>query len=116
MQTIKLIPLILGQYFLGLGIVYIGSCVKNTLEIIFGLLIFALGLIGSLMPLVYTPHNMCAFAERLGNEAFLIYSDECTGYLLLKALPVLLGLFSWAYIIIRLFLIKRKGTTPIRFI
>ena len=113
-RPIKLVPLIIGHLFLGFGIVYIGARVKNKLEIIFGVLLFLIIILGPLSALLLSPSvGECILAERMGNDFYRFYSGQCSGYLFSKVLPGLVGLLAWGYIIIRLIWIKTKGTTQI---
>ena len=86
-RKVKLIPLVFGHLFLGLGIFYIGYMVKNKLEMLSGLLVLVLFVVA------------------------VVSVDPATGQLLIL-FPVF-GALTWAYIIIRLIMISNKGSPEI---
>ena len=115
MPKIKMLPLVLGHLFFGLGIFYIGYAVKNKVEMLIGILVPAIALVLLFFPqIIFDMSNagMCSVAEEL-NDSFFLYSDECTAYLLAKAAMPLLGILSWVYIIIRLIWIGKKKSVEI---
>ena len=92
MPKIKLVPLIIGHLFFGVGIFYIGYVIKNKIEMLLGLLV----------PVVVVLINFFPTA--------LPYSLELTAF------GVVLYILSWVYILIRLLSIKKNKICEITFL
>lgn len=113
-EPIGIISLIFAHYLLGLGIAIIGHRIKNKLEFYGGIAfaVFAIGLF--LAPMFLFE---CSYECTLFQSDLAYYVPACEGCLWIDMGQIaggLMGLLSWAYIVLRLALIFKNKETELK--
>lgn len=106
-RRIKVIPIFLMHFFFGLGIAALGTFAKNVIEQIGGAVFMVV-----LMLMMFVVPSMFQCTQVMGVSV----GGGCVARTLLSLVTLLFVVGSYAYIIARIVMLRKKGDVEVRII